>query len=489
MTTNTPATDSTGPAGAQLVHLDPAELTPHPDNVRHDLGDLRDLTRSIRALGVLEPLIITPATHDQDQDADDQDQASACAWWILAGHRRHAAALAAETAMVPCIVRADLAGAVDTIATMWTENTQRRDLTATEAAAAVEQLALAGLTDTAIARTLGATRGQITKQRTLAASDTAMATVDRYDLTLEQALVVADFDDDPDAVKQLVTCAVETPRRFDHLASQLRQRRDDAAAYAAKITELQAQGLRILSDTDARAGEVERVGLWLLTNDTDPDGDRAPISPDDHAACPGHVGVLDHWDHDRIAWYCDQPDNHRRRHTTTPAGTGKARGERGGAMTDDEKAERRQVIANNKAWDAATPVRLEHVRRLLGRKTPPAGTLRYVIAETMASPDTLGRGDDTTLAELTGTTAEGPSYARPVAARLVNDATDKALPLVLLAQWAAALESGLGRHTWRSPNPRAARWLTWLATTGYELADIEQHVIDEATPITAADAA
>mgnify|MGYP000430430736 CR=1 FL=1 len=45
------------------------------------------------------------------------------------------------------------------------------------------------------------------------------------------------FDDDPDAVTQLVTCAVETPRRFDHLASQLRQRRDDAAAYAAKIGE------------------------------------------------------------------------------------------------------------------------------------------------------------------------------------------------------------------------------------------------------------
>lgn len=487
MTTNTPATDSTGPTGAQLVHLDPAELTPHPDNVRHDLGDLRDLPRSIRALGVLEPLIITPAT--RDQDAHDQDQAPGSAWWILAGHRRHAAALAAETDMVPCIIRADLAGTVDTIATMWTENTQRRDLTATEAAAAVEQLALAGLTDTAIARTLGATRGQITKQRTLAASDTAMATVDRYDLTLEQALIVADFDDDPDAVTQLVTCAVETPRRFDHLASQLRQRRDDAAAYAAKIGELHAQGLRVLSDTDARADEGERVGLWLLTDDTATDGARAPISPDDHAVCSGHVGVLDHWDHDRITWYCDQPDNHHRRHTTTPAGTGIARGERGGPMTDDEKAERRHVIANNKAWDAATPVRLEHVRRLLARKTPPAGTLRYVITETMASPDTLGRGDDTTLAELTGTTAEGPSYARPVAARLVNDATDKALPLVLLAQWAAALESGLGRHTWRSPNPRAARWLTWLAATGYELADIEQHVIDHATPTTTADAA
>lgn len=487
MTTNTTQTDASGLTGAQLIHLAPAELTPHPDNVRTDLGDLRDLTRSIRALGVLEPLIITPATHDQD--ADEQDQAPAGAWWILAGHRRHAAALAAETDMVPCIIRADLAGTVDTIATMWTENTQRRDLTAAEAAAAVEQLALAGLTDTAIARTLGATRGQITKQRTLAASDTAMATVDRYDLTLEQALIVADFDDDPDAVKQLVTCAVETPRRFDHLASQLRQRRDDAAAYAAKIGELHAQGLRILSDTDSRADEGERVGLWLLTNDTETDGDRAPISPDDHAVCSGHVGVLDHWDHDRITWYCDQPDKHHRRHTTTPTGTGKARSERSGPMTDDEKAERRHVIANNKAWDAAAPVRLEHVRRLLGRKTPPAGTLRYVIAETMASPETLGRGDDTTLAELTGTTAEGPSYARPVAARLVNDVTDKALPLVLLAQWAAALESGLGRHTWRSPNPRAARWLTWLATTGYELADIEQHVIDHATPTTTADAA
>lgn len=462
---------------AELVQLAPDALTPHPDNVRGQLGDLRDLTRSIRAVGVLEPLIITPATKDQDHDDQDQDRTGE--WWILAGHRRHAAALAAEVDTVPCIIRADLTGTVSTITTMWTENTQRRDLTATEAAAAVEQLALAGLSDTAIARTLGATRGQVTKQRTLAASDTAMATVDRYDLTLEQALIVADFDDDPDAVKNLVACAVETPRRFDHLASQLRQRRDDAAAYAAKIDELQAQGLRILNGTEARThDDTDRVGLWLLTNcDTDAD-ERTAITAEDHAKCPGHVGVLDPWDHDRVTWYCDQPDNHQRRHTTT---NGPVAGERGGPMTDQQKAERREVIANNKAWDAATPVRLDHVRRLLTRKTPPAGTLRYVVTETMATPETLGRGDDTTLADLVGAKDDGPSYTRAVATRLATEATDKALPLVLLAQWAAALESGLGRHTWRSPNPRAARWLEWLTTTGYELADIEQHVIDLAT--------
>ena len=38
----------------------------------------------------------------------------------------------------------------------------------------------------------------------------------------------------------------------------------------------------------------------------------------------------------------------------------------------------------------------------------------------------------------------------------------------------------MGVHTWRNRNAEAARWLTFLAGTGYVLSDIEQHVVDEA---------
>lgn len=41
-------------------------LTPHPRNPRHDLGDLRELTNSIRSQGVLSPLVSRAAAGTAD---------------------------------------------------------------------------------------------------------------------------------------------------------------------------------------------------------------------------------------------------------------------------------------------------------------------------------------------------------------------------------------------------------------------------------------
>jgi ParB family chromosome partitioning protein len=467
MTTTDPAATSASPEPhVHLVEADPRTLAAHPTNIRSDLGDLRDLTRSVRAVGILEPLIITPTDGDGEPG-----------WRIIAGHRRTAAAIAADLETVPCIVRADLAGTdADQIAAMFVENTQRADLSAAERAAAIGQLTMLGLSDTAIGHATGTTRGQVRKYRTVADSETATRVADHADLTLEAALLVAEFEDDHDAVKAIVACAIDQPRKLDHLASRLRQDRADATAYTARVAELSAAGHRIIHpDT----GGADTSGLHRLSSLTDaPDGagERPGIEPDDHTDCPGHVGIVDHWNPEHATWYCDQPEHHQPRRSDHRAEPGQP----GGALTEDQKAERRTVIANNKAWDAATPVRAEWIRRLIGRKTPPTGTLRYVTSEILTSPDLLGCGSDQDLAALTGRTSDGPAWERPVAHGLVGEATDKALPLVLLARWAASIESGLGRHTWRHADARAARWMRFLADAGYELADIEQHVIDHA---------
>lgn len=44
-----------------ITYLDPTELVPNPRNPRTSLGDLDELTASIRAGGVLEPLIVAPS--------------------------------------------------------------------------------------------------------------------------------------------------------------------------------------------------------------------------------------------------------------------------------------------------------------------------------------------------------------------------------------------------------------------------------------------
>ena len=468
MTTTDPAASTATPeAHVHLVELDPRTLAAHPTNIRSDLGDLRDLTRSMRAGGILEPLIITPTDEDGEPG-----------WRIIAGHRRTAAAIAADLATVPCIVRADLADAdADQIAAMFVENTQRTDLSAAERAAAIGQLIMLGLSDTAIGNATGTTRGQVRKYRTVADSETATRVADHADLTLEAALLVAEFEDDHDAVKAIVACAVDQPRKLDHLASRLRQDRADAAAYSARVSPSSPTPATASSTpTPRRPATPGLHRLSSLTDAQDGAKKRPGIEPSDHTDCLGHVGIVDRWNPVHVTWYCDQPDHHQPRrsdHRPEPS-------QPGGAMTEEQKAERRTVIANNKAWDAATPVRAEWIRRLIGRKSPPPGTLRYVTSEILTSPDLVGRRSDQDLGALTGRTSDGPAWERPVARALVSDATDKALPLVLLAQWAAATESGLGRHTWRHGDTRAARWLRFLADTGYELAEIEQHVIDHA---------
>ena len=58
-----------------------AQLHPHPDNPRKDLGDITELTASIKANGVLQNLTVVPRNTD--------------GYTVIIGHRRLAAAKAA----------------------------------------------------------------------------------------------------------------------------------------------------------------------------------------------------------------------------------------------------------------------------------------------------------------------------------------------------------------------------------------------------------
>ena len=81
------------------------------------------------------------------------------------------------------------------------ENLHRKDLTTGEEAAAYAQLAMLDMSDAAIARATGVTRQHVAKARKVADSDVAATVADRYDLTLDPAVTIAEFDQDRDAVK------------------------------------------------------------------------------------------------------------------------------------------------------------------------------------------------------------------------------------------------------------------------------------------------
>jgi ParB family chromosome partitioning protein len=117
-------------------------LHPHPGNVREDLGDLTELVASIRAHGILQPVVVQP--HPQRPGN----------FIILAGHRRYEAAKKAGLDEVPITVR-QAAGGARAIEIMLVENCQRRDLGPIEKAEAMGALRNHGLSAAEIGRRTG----------------------------------------------------------------------------------------------------------------------------------------------------------------------------------------------------------------------------------------------------------------------------------------------------------------------------------------------
>ena len=107
-------------AQAELVMLSVDRLYPHPDNPRKALGDLKELSESIKAKGVMQNLTVVPR-------ADEYGT-----YTIIIGHRRHAAAKMAGVKELPCVIVE--MSEQDQLATMLLENIQRSDLTAYEQA-------------------------------------------------------------------------------------------------------------------------------------------------------------------------------------------------------------------------------------------------------------------------------------------------------------------------------------------------------------------
>jgi ParB/RepB/Spo0J family partition protein len=196
----TASTTTTSPV---FVELDPRSLAAHPGNIRDDLGDLTELTSSIKAVGVLEPVIITAVTDDGAKSAKTRT-----AYRILAGHRRVAAAIKAKATTVLCIVRVDLDSDVDSLTTMIVENVHRADLSATEEAAAYAQLAAFDLSPAQIAERTGRKTKTVRDALKLhRLPDSVRQPVADGAITLEQAAEIARFADDEKAHARLMKAA------------------------------------------------------------------------------------------------------------------------------------------------------------------------------------------------------------------------------------------------------------------------------------------
>jgi ParB family chromosome partitioning protein len=106
----------------ELKMISIERLIHHPDNPRKDVGNITELTESIKKNGIMQNLTVIPK---QDQFGDQ--------YWVLIGNRRFEAAKAAGLRELPCKVVDDLSPA-EQVGIMLEENMQRNDLTIIEQA-------------------------------------------------------------------------------------------------------------------------------------------------------------------------------------------------------------------------------------------------------------------------------------------------------------------------------------------------------------------
>jgi ParB family chromosome partitioning protein len=214
--------------------------------------------------------------------------------------------------------------------------------------------------------------------------------------TLDMALVMAEFEGDQDAVEELESVIRDEPQYFDHIAQKLRDDRESKAQLAALIEELIAQGKAIVEDAGHYSNEENLYVSAAKRADgevaTDEDANAYVISTNyrgEHRAEP----VICDWKELGFT-----PKYERYNGGGTQA--------QKGPMTEEQKAERKTLIANNKAMESATKVRREFVKTLLARKQAPKGWQYVTVHAITHHSETASGYDGKVAAEMVGAKVE-----------------------------------------------------------------------------------
>jgi ParB family transcriptional regulator, chromosome partitioning protein len=144
-------TNYSGAAVGRMIPVD--QIRPNPDQPRKALGDLQELSASIREKGVLEPLLVRFIPRED-------------CFYIISGERRYHASRAAGLREVPCIEKT--ADDAETLEIGLIENIQRKDLTAFEEADGLHRLGTQfEYTHEDIAKKIGRARSSVTETLSL----------------------------------------------------------------------------------------------------------------------------------------------------------------------------------------------------------------------------------------------------------------------------------------------------------------------------------
>ncbi|OUM44628.1 ParB/RepB/Spo0J family partition protein [Arthrobacter sedimenti] len=441
-----------------LEMIDPRTLTVDV-NVRKDTALTPEFVASIKEHGVIEPVI----AHRKD-NGDGTTTVH-----VLMGQRRTRGAVEAGAPLIPVMVVASPEEA-ERITTQVVENVQRSALTDADEADAFHQLSLLGVSAAQIAKKTGRAKTHVEgalKARKSTAGEAALS----KGRTIEEALVLVEFADDEDATAHLEAVLADEPDMLAHVAQQLRDDRAHQAARAALVAELEAVGTPIVDDVSWGYHSTDdnvRVTELLRA-----DGSQATTEDANAVYINGALTVI-------------------------PVVTGwkelgfKLRYNAGsaapiGPMTDEQKAARKTLIANNKAMESATVVRRDFVKNLLAKKQAPKGWQYFTVHALTHHSEVAGGYEGAVAAEMAGAKIEGKETWgwNPLRDHVAKTTTRPEVPMIALI--CAGFEKTIAKDSWRSPHQSHLTYLTQLVTWGYTPSEVEQIILDSASKTTEPD--
>ncbi|XBB66833.1 ParB/RepB/Spo0J family partition protein [Nocardioides sp. WV_118_6] len=221
-------------AGALAV-LPIGQIHPHPKNIRHNAVADDELVESIRAQGLLQPLVVAPIPGVELGDDPGP------AYRLIAGHRRLDGVRKAGGDHATVIIRRDLTDEADQVAAMLVENCRRADLSPIEEAEGYGQLRFDfGWKPGQIAKAAGHTVDTVNKRlRLLKLNDKVKGNVDQGDLTLDDALALTHLP----AAEQTHLTKYAGTASFKHELTRAKEKVKAQAATDQLVGELKAQGI------------------------------------------------------------------------------------------------------------------------------------------------------------------------------------------------------------------------------------------------------
>lgn len=230
-----------------ITNIEVTKLLQHPDNPRKSIGDVTELTESIKARGILQNLTVVPAENGM--------------YTVIIGHRRLAAAKQAGLTEVPCAV-VDMDYKTQ-LSTMLLENMQRSDLTVYEQAQGMQMMFDLGVPVAEIVEKTGFAETTVRKRLKIATLPTEqMQQAVMRGGKLEDYVQIADIKDEKERRELL---KVVGTREFEFNLTRAKRQQIEAEKTPLVKAELKSIGAKAVKN-QIYSTAYERVKQCAITD-------------------------------------------------------------------------------------------------------------------------------------------------------------------------------------------------------------------------------